>query len=142
MRGGQAVQVSEEDRKAALAAVSASDRPKGMTKRQWKDLKKSQYNVDNYGLTQEERSALAAEGWSVTDLDELSNEGFSVRDCQLLAASGYAPDDIWFAITSPEFKWTSDSLMAFVRRGGEVEDIPEDEEEDLDDIPVADRRYM
>jgi len=96
-------------------------RPAGMSKREWKKLKRMQREigststddgpeVDAYGFTQEERAMLAAEGVEDADLDYYAQMHYSKKDV-LTLIYGHAGAE---ALLDGEY----------------------------DDIPVADRRHL
>lgn len=112
---------------------AANKRPHGMSKKEWKRLRKereastslaltTQQVTDIYGFTQEERQLLAAHGWSDFDVDTLFEEDVTPREIILLARSGAAPNEVLEMLTC---HWTP--LEIVQQMGGN------------DDVPVMDR---
>jgi proteasome lid subunit RPN8/RPN11 len=122
-------------------------RPEGMSKREWKRLKRSMGNTalpsptpisglrqiyDEYGLTQAERSILAREGWDEMDLDDAQRSGMEAADIMLLASKGMNMEDLRGLL---EEGWTINDALAFQANDPSA---PSEDEVD-DDVPVMDR---
>lgn len=120
-------------------------RPYGVSKKEWKKLRKEAKDVashslavvqainkpalttqevtDVYGFTQEERSFLSGEGWSDQDIELLFEEDISPLEMLSMAASDRLPGEIMVMIAQG---WTGKEIIDF-------------DDKYNDDVPVMDR---
>lgn len=90
-------------------------RPLGMSKTQWKKMRKnpiqppSEPLTDVYGFSQEERNFLARLGWDQKDIDTLFEEDVSPQDMLVLAGGEMEPDEILDLL---ENDWTLQDILA------------------------------
>lgn len=122
-------------------------RPVGMSKREWKALKKARPtnlprithitetsakivpadDTDEYGFTQEERAFLARMGWDEHDIDELFELDVSPLEILKLAATDCEPSEVE---TMMRHSW---SIPDILQHYEQVEPLP------TDDGPVMDK---
>ncbi len=143
----------------------AAQKPPGMSKRDWKALRKKQaedeklsdtkvqglaptedsnFEMDAYGFTQEERTLLSMSGWDLHDIDALLVRKFTARQINLLCEADYLADDV-IKLMDEEHKTmleimkdVTNILLIRTEVKGNIKQAADDVEID-DDIPVADR---
>lgn len=110
--------------------VAPSTRPIGMSRKEWKQFRKSQppaivapSDIDDYGFTQEERTYFSQMGWDQGDLDDLLEE--DVTPTEMLALAGT--------------QLTCAAILSYLRhQGWTAADIIEAHEQTTD-TPVMDK---
>jgi hypothetical protein len=117
-------------------------RPPGMTKREWKRMKRglqvaqelSPIEVDVYGFDQDERLLLAQEGWTDGDIDYCVDKDFTPSEIITCAQYGLIPNDLYYLLGQA---WTPSEIVAQAKEGFTANPLLAD-----DDVPVADRKYL
>ena len=129
--------------KASSATPSAHQRPKGMTKKEYKRFKRNggvvtrinplsvssptpSDDLDEYGFCRDERKFLAENGYDLHDIDELVDYDFSPSEVIQIATAGIRSDDAIFLVAEQGYT-VSDVMKEIAMTGDLTRDLPTDD---------------